>query len=560
MAEQTGCYWTFTEFKRLQNNSPEKPVEPTSEDPSLWPAPGDPLPPALVAKHGPHKARERVAAYNLTQARNAYETALKEYQELQLQIRAIRAAADFSPRGYALAFIRALQFDFPAFVESFFFAPTTLWINEKAREKHTFICAGTGSGKSESIKHIARHYVTANTEPTIVVLDPHDDLAQDIARFRQNADNGRLIYVNPTLFKGRRIAFNPFDTTDKDEHNLNFGQRQFLGALEQLFGQSFTAPQKALLTPCLGVLLHMDGTTFADLVTFMDDDRNTALVNYGKANLPNQADREFMRDQFYSSNFEATKQALRYRFYELVRDPVVRDFLCSESTFDFANALDTGKIICFGFDRDRVTEDAVKTIGQLINAYLVSFAMRRPQGQRRPIHLFADECQYFISPTISQIMGETRKFGLHATLATQRIEQVGKDVQKAILGNVGTYLIGRSKDDTAEKMGKEIPQLSANDIRELPPLHFYQIELDRDPVKARIEVIGRKKEYLLSGEEWLKVLLAQGRAYYQPNRPAPPSEHNGRPQIQEANQARQPKALNQGPKFKGPDFTKKPKK
>lgn len=558
VAGQTSAFWTFTEFKRLQNNSPEKPVEPDPDDPTLWPEPSAPLPPALVTKHGTQKTRKLVAAYNLTQARNAYETALKDYQKLSVQIRAVRAAADFSDRGYLVAFCNALAVEFPAFVQSFFFTPNTLRINEKAREKHTFICAGTGSGKSESIKHIIRHYITTNPEPAVVVLDPHDDLANDVARYREHATNGRLIYVNPTLFKSRKIAFNPFDMTDKDEHSLNFGQKQFVGALEQLFGQSFTAPQRALLTPCIGTLLHKDRSTFADLVTFMNDDRNRSLVDYARSNLPNQADREFMRDQFYGSNFEATKQALRYRFYDLARDPVVRDFLCADSTFDFADALNNGKVICFGFDRDVVTEEAVKTIGQLITAYMVSFAMRRPKGQRRPIHLFADECQYFVSPTITQIMGETRKFGLYATLATQRIEQVGKDVQKAILGNVGTYLIGRSKDETAEKMGKELPQLTANDIRELPPMHFYQIELDRAPVKTRIDVIGNT--YGLSDEDWLKLKRDQGRRYYRSIHPAPPIEHNGRSNLQEANQARVPRKIASGPMFDGPEFSKDKKK
>jgi len=63
--------------------------------------------------------------------------------------------------------------------------------------------------------------------------------------------------------------------------------------------------------------------------------------------------------------------------------------------------------------------------------------MSRQKGKRRAIHLFADECQYFVSPTIKQIMGEARKFGLYATLATQRTEQVGKDLLDAIFGNVG---------------------------------------------------------------------------------------------------------------------------
>ena len=40
------------------------------------------------------------------------------------------------------------------------------------------------------------NYMLANPVVSIVVLDPHNDLALDIARFRENATNDRLVYIN----------------------------------------------------------------------------------------------------------------------------------------------------------------------------------------------------------------------------------------------------------------------------------------------------------------------------------------------------------------------------
>lgn len=559
VAERTGCYWTHTAFKRLQNSTPERPTEPDPDSPEWWPAPNAPLPPALVAKHGPAKARKLVAAYNLSQAKNAHETALKDYQELSVQIRAIRAAADFDDRGYMVAFCNALAVDHAAFVDSFFFAPTTLHISRKARQKHTFICAGSGGGKSETIKHIVRWQMKHEPEAAIVVLDPHNDLALDIARFRENATNDRLVYIQPHLFKSRFPAFNPFDflTSEADEDRLNVAQIRFLEALEIIVGEKFTKAQRALLTPCLGVLLHKEGATFADLVTFMNDDINRELVNYGATNLPNEDDRAFFKTQFFGQNFEATKPALRYRFYELVRNPIIKRFLCSPSTFNLDEALDARKIICFGFDSEIVDADAITTIGQLVNAYLVSFAMGRPKGAARyPIHLYNDECHYFVTRSVKKMLKETRKFGLHLTMATQDINDLGQEIRKAILSNVGCYLIGKNKADSVRIMAEEMPLLKADDIRELAELNFFQIDLDRDPVKTKISYIGNS--HALEGEDWLKLMLAQGRAYYQSDRPTPPTEHNGRPDIQSANQARIPQPLSR-PMFDGPDFTKNTK-
>ena len=167
--------------------------------------------------------------------------------------------------------------------------------------------------------------------------------------------------------------------------------------------------------------------------------------------------------------------------------------------------------------------------------------MSRPKTKRRPIHLFADECQYFVSPKIEEILGESRKFGLYLTLATQRTEQVGSGLLDAIFGNVGCYLIGRNKNKTAKKMAEEHP-LSADDIRELKKLEFYQIQSERKPVKTKIGIVGNK--FALNDEDWLKLKLEQANKYYQVNR-----LHNA-----EQVDAATPKSYRR-PKFEIPDVS-----
>lgn len=191
----------------------------------------------------------------------------------------------------------------------------------------------------------------------------------------------------------------------------------------------------------------------------------------------------------------------------------------------------------FGFDPKLHSAEAITTIGQLMCAYLVSYAMERNADERRPIHLIADECQYFVSPTINQIMGETRKFGLYATLATQRTEQVGREVLDAILGNVGCYMIGRNKKSTADLMGKEQP-LTADEIRGLPSLTFYQIETDRTPVKTKIDVIGHK--FAMKQKEWNAVLRTQKKLYYRPIEEGVTSGSVTQPEVQSTARVRKP--------------------
>ena len=506
VAEATGKFWTFAEYLSLQNSTPEKPIEPDIEEEQFDPP-----------EFNYDKAFDRKLArqFRHAQALAKYEKRYQSYQRLLLQIRTIRASGKFDVRGYLDFVVSTLQDDHAEFAQDFFFTPKTLYVSEKSRQSHTFITGGTGAGKSEAIKTLMRHYLTKNTKPTLVLLDPHGDLALDVARFRENADNDRLVYVCPSHFKGRHISFNPFDVPLTDEVSLNRAQVQFLGALEQIIGETLTRPQRALLTPCIGVLLHREGSTFTELVRFMDDKRCHDLVTYGQTQLPNLQDRDFFQHQFYARNFESTKEALRYRFGEIIRDPTVREFLCNPSTFNLSECIEAGKLIVFHFNPDYHTQEAIRTTGQLINAFITNYAMSRPKTKRRPIHLFADECQYFVSPKIEEILGESRKFGLYLTLATQRTEQVGSALLDAIFGNVGCYLIGRNKNKTAKKMAEEHP-LSADDIRELKKMEFFQIQTERQPIKTKLGIIGNK--FALPKADWDKLKLKQANQYYQANR------------------------------------------
>ena len=540
VAEQTGAFWTFTAYTRLQNTPQIAPLEPKADDPALWPAPNAPLPPALLAKHGHAKTRQLVAAYNLTHARNAYEAARKKYQELQLQILDIRQNFGFDDRGYVDFVLKTLRLAFPAFVESFFFTPTTLYVNEEERKKHTFICAASGSGKSEAAKALLHHYATKNTEPAIVVLDPHRKMADEIARFKAINDQERLVYISPGQYKNRHVSFNPFDFGSKDEMELDQAQEQFVTALSQIMGKEFTDTQEALLFPIMGVLFHRDGSDFRDLVRFMDDTRNGDLVAYGRQHLPNEIDRDFFKHSFHLENFDSSKKALGYRLNKAIRSPVVREFLCNPTTVDLPAEIEAGKVIVFSFHQKDQGQVAVEFIGQLVTAFLVSYAMRRPD-RSRPIHLFADECHYFVSPAIERIMGETRKYDLYATLITQGLEQLGRPLESALTRNCKNYLIGRSPGSTSKKLAELIPDLSSDEVQALPDLTFYQVQLDRPPVKTKIPYVGNR--HGLSADEWHAVRERQRDAYYWlKDAPAPESEQalERRPDsLSAANKARQ---------------------
>ncbi|MEL6960409.1 MAG: hypothetical protein AAGL89_15810, partial [Pseudomonadota bacterium] len=163
------------------------------------------------------------------------------------------------------------------------------------------------------------------------------------------------------------------------------------------------------------------------------------------------------------------------------------------------------------FDGSKQSPDTIRSIGQLLNAAILSHVIGRTPYKRQPIHLFVDECQYFVSPTIADILGESRKFGLYATLATQRVERLDPDLQDAILGNVGTIWVGASRHTTAEKLSKET-ELTAEQIRTLPNLTFYHVAGDKPARRQRLPFIGRRKA--MPAKDWARVIRQQAKHYY----------------------------------------------
>lgn len=351
------------------------------------------------------------------------------------------------------------------------------------------------------------------------MLDPHGDLARSIVRDRVNRKNNRLVYLNFNGIAGQHVHLNPFDLAHPTEQKLNRAQLQFSGAIEQIIGQSFTPIQRTLMRACLGVMLHKPDMTLVDLVRLLQDEQNVDLVRYGKENLPNIIDRQFFIATFAKSHYRATKQALVARLTDVVRDPFVRRFTCHRSSFDLGKVLDSGKVLVVCFDPSKQSADTIRAIGQLLNAAILSHVLGRTPYKRQPIHLFVDECQYFVSPTIADILGESRKFGLYATLATQRVEQLDPDLQDAILGNVGTIWVGASRHTTAEKLAKET-DLGTAQIRTLPNLSFFRVVGDKPTVRQRLRFIGRR--FAMTPKEWGKVTRQQVKDYYR--KPSPQSD------------------------------------
>ena len=153
-----------------------------------------------------------------------------------------------------------------------------------------------------------------------------------------------------------------------------------------------------------------------------------------------------------------------------------------KSSFDFRDAMDNKKILLVNLAKGKTGEVNAKLLGLIIVAKLQMAAMGRAdmaEEDRNDFYLYIDEFQNFITDSISVILSEARKYRLDLILAHQYMGQLtdskgSSDVRDAVLGNVGTLMIGRIGPDDSEILAKEMaPVFGAYDLLNPPKYSFY---------------------------------------------------------------------------------------
>lgn len=414
-------------------------------------------------------------------------------------------------------------------VSRFFLKKLALLIPERDRMRHTYICAKTGSGKSELIKMLVYSYMRKPDYCTTVIIEPHGDLCEEVAKFKENAvtENGfirskNLIYIDPALDDEYTPSINPFQLRDKSEKNIDAVSQALTSAFEELLKSSGLSLQmQVVLIPCISVLLRMENATIRDLRTFMDDENNSPLVNLGKQS-PNEEHRIFFRDRFHAKAYDSTKQSIYTKIQSLLNSPSFANFIGKPSTFDLEEVLNSKGTILFNLSKGKMGDDSSEAAGRFIVALTQSIIKKRVwehKSKRVPVHMFIDECQNYVSPSIETVLTELRKYGLHLTLANQFIGQ-NMDLQfkNALLSSTSVKIIGMNNVSSLSILGKETGA-EVGDLQKLKIGEFYIKSGDGKLVKIYVPRFLEGEKNSMTPKQWRAILREQKQRYYQRIKP-----------------------------------------
>lgn len=412
-----------------------------------------------------------------------------------------------------------------------------LSIPETERLKHTYITGATGSGKSELLKVLIHSYIKLNLEllaktnnsySSIVLIEPHGDLAEEVAKFKENAPNNpnfeNLIYINPYLDKNHIPSINPFELKeeDKTEQNIDILSQELTRVFEEILGTNFTLNMQSLLNPCIATILRANNKDnpmgLKELQRLMDDENNQDLINLGLSS-PNEAHRTFFESGFKNRNLQVTKQSIYTKIQTLLNSSIFNKLITTQSSIDLEKELNQKKLIIFNLSKGSLGSKASETYGRFITALINFIALKRanrPKSQRVPIHLFIDEAQNYISKSIETTLTENRKYKLYLTLAQQILGQkMDKELEKIILSNTNIKITGINALDTLQKISKETNTPLEN-LQEIETGEFFIKVAQRESFKFKVNshLVGNRNQ--MSLEEWNKLKEYQVKRYYRP--------------------------------------------
>ena len=326
------------------------------------------------------------------------------------------------------------------------------------RDKHLYVCGGTGTGKSKFLENLIRQDIRNwhKSKCGLLLLDPHGSLYDGIIEWL--AWNERILDV-PVI---------PIDLRQDDwvvSYNL-LRQRSsadpavlvdnLTDAMAYVWGQGGTN-QTPLFARWAGNVLR---ALYEKKLTLIEAeylvDRVAKQVRYAMTadlqDKPSRQDWQFA-DTLSAKDFEAQIGSTVNRLQRFIRNQSMRRmFGQPEVSLDLGKALEQGSIILVSLatERAKVSKENAELFATLLLSDLWTAAQER--GKRdgvKPFYVYLDEFQRFVTPTISDNLDEARGFGLHLTMAHQFPNQLldrgesGRRVYNSIMENASSKVVFR---------------------------------------------------------------------------------------------------------------------
>jgi hypothetical protein len=358
-------------------------------------------------------------------------------------------------------------------------------LKQADRRRHLYIIGKSGSGKSVTIANLAIQDIKEGKG--VCVVDPHGDLVETVLEHipKERADD--VVVFDPSDMD-RPIGLNMLEPGNEDQKD--FAVQEMIGIFYKLFPPEMIGPmfEHQMRNVMLTLMAdYKDPGTIIDIPRMFTDDE---YVKKYLVKLSDPVVRAFWEKEMAKTSDFHKSEMLGYlvsKVGRFVGNEMMRNIMGQQkSGFNFREIMDQEKILLINLAKGKTGEVNAKLLGLIAVAKLQMAAMGRAEmdeADRKDFYLYIDEFQNFTTDSISTILSEARKYRLDLIIAHQYMGQLTdnkgrSDIRDAVLGNVGTMMIGRIGPEDSEILAKETaPVFGSHDLLNTPQYSFYAKEL-----------------------------------------------------------------------------------
>ena len=343
----------------------------------------------------------------------------------------------------------------------------SICISPTIRKGHVHMVGDPGMGKSSLMESMALYDIEQGHG--VAVLDPHGDLVD------------RLLALIPEQAVSRTIYFNPGDpdwvplwnpmsrVPGRDSGCMT---NNLIGVLKSVVKDWGDRLENILRQSIYG-LNHIEHTSFLELWDLLrtgteeSKQLKNMILQVVQSEVPRQFwlydHKDYRSDEFGPPRNKLSKLLIGGTYALMLSQP--------HSRFSFRRMMDDGMIFLADLSVNLGTE-VCDMLGGFILATIHATALGRgdvPPEQREPFYVYLDETPRFVTDRLEKMLDEDRKFGVHLTMAHQRMRQFSRDQANALAGVGSTVVFNVGRQD-AEHLAKDfLKEVRADDIRELAP-------------------------------------------------------------------------------------------
>jgi hypothetical protein len=323
------------------------------------------------------------------------------------------------------------------------------------RRRHLYLIGKSGTGKSTLLFNLMISDL-ANGRG-FALLDPHGDLARDVADAVPSQRTNDVVYFDPADLS-HPVAFNPLEGVALDRRPLVAAH--ITAAFKHLWGDSWGPRLEYILGNSLRLLLDAPGTTLLGLPRLLVDDkyRSRLLTTCHDPVIRAYWLREFAeyQDRFVTEAISP----IQNKIGALLSPPALRNIIGQKrSTIDIPGIMNGGRVLIVNLSKGRLGEGPAHLLGAFLATAFAQAAESRAEireNDRRDFTLYADEFQNFATDSFASILSEARKWRLNLALAHQFLGQLPPLLRQAVIGNAGTLIAFRLGAEDAPLIGDEL--------------------------------------------------------------------------------------------------------